>query len=211
MAIRSLHIPLVFLLASSAGACSSADVGDEARASTDPETSTAFDTGRQVTPPGPEASGYALSGRLLLDATKGDRADLELATYGEDGAELCREPLVAELLVAEPPPAEPVLAWWGVSLDTRTSQCGVDSDLFLHLGIGAWDDRLDVPLAQQGLDGATAFGLYVQQDDPGPVWVLGIAGTAPQIAGDEVADALVPLADGTYDVTSLVQAPWPSR
>jgi len=211
MAVRSLHIPVVFLLASLAGACSSAGLGDAASAGSDAATPTATDTGTWVTPPGPEVSGYALSGRLLLDTAKGDQADLELATYGDDGAELCREPLLAELLVAKPPADEPILAWWEVSLDTRTSLCGVDSDLFLHLGIGAWDERLDAALAQQGLDGATAFGVYLQQDDTGPVWVIGVAGTAPQLAGDEVADALVPLADGTYDLASLVQAPWPSR
>jgi hypothetical protein len=210
MPVRLLPSAAVLLVVPLVAACASA-AGDATASATDAAPTMYTDTGTPPTEFGPEATGYALSGRLLVSAAKGDRADLEITTYGIDGAELCREPLAVALTPAAPPDDEPLLAWWSVSLDTQASLCGVEEDLFASIGIGAWDDRLQASLVQQGLDGATAFGLYLREADTTPVWVLGVAGTPSQLAGDDAADPLAPLADAAYDASFLVQAPWPAR
>jgi len=200
------HLPVALALAGGASCAAKGDSFDAATGLTNSPT----DTGLVTTiPKGTEPTGYALGGELLIDPIDGDQAHLEITTFAPDDAR-CTEPLLAELTPASPPDGEPILAWWAVTLDTRASLCNLPDDLLSEIGIGAWDARLDVALAQQGFEHA-AFGLYLRPAAGGPVWVMGLAGTEDQLAGDEEVDAAAPLADGVYTIASLVQTPWPSR
>jgi len=200
----------IFLLSLSLAlaACSSTGLADASAPSTRDATPTE-DTDTTDTASPVALSGYALSGTLLLDQAKGDAALLDIIMVAVDGNEACTEPLSLSIQAATPPADEPITTWWEVQLDTTDSLCGVPDDLFRYIGIGDYDDRLDVPLVQQGFDGATPFGLYLQASDTAPVWIVGIAGTEAQLMGDEQAQP--PVVDDQYTVASLVPAPWPEN
>jgi hypothetical protein len=209
MARRTQALLPILAAALSAVACG----GDQAKdASTSAPTATesTADTATTTSPDSPDPVGYALDGELLIDSTDGDRVDLAITTWDTDGV-ACSEPLPAQLEAAEAPAGEPIAAWWTVTLDVSASLCDVPADLFSELGVGAWDAELDVALAQQGLEGATAFGLYLRPANDGPVWLVGVVGTDAQLAGDDLADPSAPLSDDVYALASLVQTPWPAR
>ncbi len=208
MAARRPTSIFALSLALAVVACAETGLSDASAPTATDRTSTR-DTGTTDTSMSTALSGYALSGSLRLDQAKGDAALLDIVTVAVDGNEACTEPLLVSLQVATPPADEPITTWREVQLDGTDSVCGVPDDLFRYIGIGDYDDRLDVPLVQQGFDGATPFGLYLQTSDTSPVWIVGIAGTEAQLAGDELAQP--PVVDDEYTVAFLVPAPWPEN
>ena len=189
-------------------ACAMSDA--QVLASSDTVPGTDLDTGVTSTSSGEGITldGYALSGELTLDAAGEAIASLQLTTLTTDGDVACDAPLELQLAGAELPPDEDLLAWWDVTIDADGSLCGAPASLFTSIGIGAWDDRLDAALLQQGYDEALPFGLYLQASSDQPVWIVGLAATEAQLSGEQ--DAQPPLTDGRYTIAFLVQTPWPN-
>lgn len=104
-----------------------------------------------------------------------------------------------------------VLGWWTLALDTGvpSGPCAPWSPRSPSFGLIPWDPRLDPAMDAQGLLGAAAYGLVVQDDPAAEVLLVGYASTGDLLAGAEAPVAAPPLPDGAYEAHSLLALPAP--
>lgn len=143
-------------------------------------------------------------GTIGVDAAgwvfEGDSASQVLASFWLDGVEACTVSTdVVSVTPAAAPAGPTVYAWWDLQIVRPKDQPDCPGPLpgALGVGIGAMDVDLLPALADLELDPSSLFGLYVQEDG-GPVWVLGVAGTAEQFAGERPASVADGLPPGAY-------------
>jgi hypothetical protein len=132
--------------------------------------------------------------------SEGDSGSEVLASFWLDGVEACTVATDVVSVAAVAAPAGPTVhAWWNLEIARPKDRTDCPGPLpsLLGIGIGAMDTDLLPALADLELDPSTLFGLYVQEDG-GPVWVLGVAGTAEQFAGERPASVADGLPPGAY-------------
>lgn len=155
-------------------------------------------------PPAVASEWRTWRGAIGVDAagwvSEGDSASEVLASFWLDGVEACTVATDVVSVASGAAPAGPtVYAWWDLQLvrPKDRTDCPGPLPSTLGLGIGAMDADLLPALADLELDPSNLFGLYVQEDG-GPVWVLGVAGTAEQFAGERPASVADGLPPGAY-------------
>lgn len=96
---------------------------------------------------------------------------------------------------------------WTVSVarDPEAS-CNPAGPRTFRLGVGPVDDALLPAAARRGLSVPTSNGLYLQDGD-GPLWLVGLVGTAAQLDGSGASVTAAPLPDGTYQLVTLFGVP----
>lgn len=164
----------------------------------------------------PPADSMALDGTLVIldGAINHDQTDLTLAMYAGTTHVCTASTLVAQ---STPEPAtaaeQAAAAWWSLTL-TETpdgSGCAAPLPLALELGVLPRSAALEPAADSAGLsdDDTNAFSAALQLPDQPDAWLFGLLGTDDQLAGDTDADASQPLADGSYELTTLYLLPAP--
>jgi len=216
--------PLAFVvgLATVLGACAAAGDKASATGSTTPgaldaTSATDFDTGASTASSPPEVvpSYYALHGTLSVARPDVVVDEIELVFYDASEAVVCTYQFTpGELLEVEAPDDEPLLTWWELPLAepvTTDQPCAtVPDDWSLFVGVGDYDARLDPAIVAAELDGADAYGLYLQETPDDPVWIAGLVATEAQLEGRVMPDA-DNLTDGVYTLRTLWLMPWTPR
>lgn len=216
-------VPILCLLA----ACGAGDSFDaDSAGSVDATTSHTEDVDTAGGPTSPPDEGaadwYALdaqlevvAGEIVLGGATALRATLHDALLSE----VCTHDVPIESVRAVPPlDGEPAdLGWWELTLLDGTpdaTPCAEFSARELRLGVGPYDPRLDPALAAQQAPGEpdpygdALYGLYVQEYDDGPLWVLGVVTMPGLRPADLVSEP--PLPDGTYEAHSLLLLAFPN-
>lgn len=174
----------------------------------EPAPTSASDTGDALYDP---PVWWSLDGTLAVTAGEIDLAasSFEVRLWSADVALLCTldMPLLAATSEPLPDTEPPPYAWWSVDYaeGVSTPDCGTWDAGSLALGFGPYDPQLDPALlGHPGLDQAEPYALYLQASIDEPVYVVGVAGSAAQLAGDASPEAMAPLPDDTYQLRSLV-------
>jgi hypothetical protein len=96
------------------------------------------------------------------------------------------------------------LGWWTVDLGEATGDAGCEPwpARTLELGLGPIDERLDPGLDAQGWVASSVQGLYLREA-AGPLYLVGVAGTAAQLRGEQPAFAAAPL-DGLFQLHTVI-------
>jgi hypothetical protein len=205
--MRNVFIPIAAALV----ACGSYDQASvDAPRGSDATVEYTSTTDPPTAPATPDS--YSLHGTIVVVDGSIDLAEtaLSIDTYIEgSAAEACAGALTITASATEAiPNGEPIDSWWSIQL-APPPECEDAANLLSHLGLGAYDARLDVGLAAHGLSDATAYGLYTQAEGE-PLWLVGVGGTEDQLAGLASPDPAAPVPDGRYEVQALVLTPWPS-
>jgi hypothetical protein len=187
--------------------CSSADL--------DAADSEDFDTALQTddtdedvdesTDATPDVSYWGLGGILGIDA-EGEvtpESLLELSQRGEDACDLEATVLSFEPRIAS---SDDLVAEWSLEVEpTPSPDCPWQGPVRFEIGFGLTDPALTAPAERLGLVVDGAYGLYL---DPGTGRLLvGVVGTAEQLAGEDSADLTVAPAEGTYRLYTLYGVP----
>lgn len=127
---------------------------------------------------------------------------------------LCaRAPLVVDATEAPIVDDVPLWGWWELSLQADDADgCSWEIPTPIRFGIGELDARLYPAMEAHDFDTTTTapYGAYVAYgDEAAPVFVYGVAGTAPVLDGDEAAATTGPLPDGSYRLVGLHLLPLP--
>ena len=209
-------LPTLLLLA----ACK-ADFDLATDADTDREVGAPSDTGTDDLDVDPDtegllADGMALDGTLVVvdGGIDSSQTDLELSMYA--GSNLV---CTASTRVATSTPEDDIAteegaaAWWSLTLAETPdgSDCAAPLPLAIGLGVLPRDAALEPAADNAGLSDAdtNAFSAALQLPEQSDAWLFGLLGTDSQFAGDDDADASEPLADGTYELTTLYLMPAP--
>lgn len=149
------------------------------------------------------------SGEGLPGVWQVDTARLAVELWSAEPAPVCAHtvPITTVTEVTPPEMEPPLIAWWQLDLEA-----GVPSDVCPEwpartwwVGVGPYDTRLDPMLAQRGMLAFDVYGLYLQEDPAGPVYVIGFAGTNDMVLGHpDLTVDVGPLPDGGYQAQSLV-------
>jgi hypothetical protein len=133
---------------------------------------------------------------------------LRVDLYSPEVELVCSQVLPVLSITADTPPeGEPILAWWLIELGDGVpdTDCPDWPARSWHLGLGAYDVRLDPAMAARDMLGYDVYGLYLQEHISEPVYVIGIAGTSEMLAGTpDLTVETPPLADGAYNAFSLL-------
>ena len=230
MAMRISTIGLVGSLLGISGCAESSlevvreqgDSADTATESTVPEDDgDGSDTDAVEDGPDVAAAYWSLDGELVIVGGQPalESSTFELEAFATDATTVCT--LAAKLVLAAEtaaPEGDPgLVGWWSVAFadaseDGEDGSCASVLPTELSMGFGPLDERLNSALvaAQWDLATVSGFGLYAQYPSSDPtLYVFGLAGTAPQLAGDEAAPADAPVPDGTYALHSLYLLPLP--
>lgn len=221
--LRALSLSLSLTLAACGDAMElKADEGGDAEPedvtdATDVDSGSPDDTGSVL----PEASWYAIDAHLDLlagDLRLEQNTWLRITLYDTEIEAVCaHEVAIGSAAAATPLAGEPAgLGWWELQLEdgvSDTELCPEWAARTLRIGVGPYDPLLDAALAaRQTASDPTPFddalyGLYVQEFDGAPLWIVGIV-TMPGLEEAELV-AEPPLADGTYEAHSLVLLQYP--
>ena len=189
-------------------------------------TSTSADTGDGGSPSSTDSETYptpawwsvelafeVLAGEIVGKA--GPVVTVDLWTDGEPPEPLCRQTAPVVSAEAQLPPALPqfedgdvgLASWWRLDLDAGPGDVGCPAfeARTVWFGLGPYDARLDPAAAAAGLLGTPLYGLYLSEAMDGPVYVVGVAGTAEMYAGGYAPDPeATPVPDGLYTAESLI-------
>jgi hypothetical protein len=128
-------------------------------------------------------------------------------------AVVCHHEVEISAATSEAPLAEgpAELGWWALELLDGVpdgEDCPAWAARELRLGVGPYDPRLDPALAAQQTTGQppygddALYGLYVQEFEGGPLYVVGVVTIPGLVEGDLVSAP--PLPDGNYEAHSLL-------
>lgn len=183
-----------------------------------------LDTGAISTAPIPEATFYGV--RLGFETLAGGivegtaSVEIDLWSDASPPAVVCRHeaavlgaaaediPVLDTLEVDAETGAGGLVGWWRLELDAGVpdAPCPAWAARTLWVGLGPYDPRLNPALDAVGMLGTELFGLYLQEDADGPVYVVGVGGTTEMFVGGYGPDpeAPPPLPDGLYTAESLL-------
>jgi hypothetical protein len=172
--------------------------------------------GTSTPPPPADADWYAIDAHLSLLAGEivlGPPTSLQVTLLDAALELVCVHDIEIEAAtLATPPPGEPdEVGWWELALLDGVpdrADCPAFGARALRLGVGPYDPRLDPALADQQTPGDPTpyddalYGLYLQEADGGPLYVVGVVTMPGLLQRDLVSTP--PLADGTYEAHSLL-------
>ena len=210
----SRHIAVLSLLLAGCGGSSEGTRADNGPHNTDEDVSGMLDTSTPFTEDG-HPTHYAIDGTVQTLTNEVDLvgSTLSLAFSNADGPPEIENPLcVAEHAVTDAlsVPMDPEIdlyGWWQITMDESADCTEFGGPSSFALGIGAYDPLLDPAAASAGIVGNSVYGMYVQVHPDSPILVLGVAGTADNLAGQVAPITAGPLPDGSYTLQSLYLLP----
>lgn len=206
--------------------CSEASIGNErgdsapsepVTISTAPDLDSGLGTATPTDSAPPSAAWYGLDLSFTIAGStpdvpgewQPDTATLAIALRSTAEELVCTHEVPIAVVAEEeyPDTAAALVGWWRIGTEDGVPDlpCPEWPARAWQLGLGPYDTRLDPMMAARGSLGFDVYGLYLQEEPDGPVYVVGFAGTNEMLLGEpDLTVEAEPLPDGDYRAESLV-------